>query len=129
MPDVVDPVQEIAELRALLAEREAELAVARAELTGARLRIEQYKAQLAKLRRMQFGRSSEKLDAQIEQLELLLEDLEEGEAPRSALAATRAPDQPRRERRQPVRRPLPDHLPREEIVHHPDAVCPSCGGT
>jgi transposase len=44
MPDVVDPVQEIAELRAVLAEREAELAVARAELTGARLRIEQYKA-------------------------------------------------------------------------------------
>jgi transposase len=29
------------------------------------LRIEQYKAQLAQLRRMQFGRSSEKLDAQI----------------------------------------------------------------
>jgi transposase len=65
MNDATDPTQEIAELRALLAEREAELAVARAELTGARLQIEQYKAQLAKLRRMQFGRSSEKLDAQI----------------------------------------------------------------
>ena len=55
MNDAADPVQEIAELRALLAEREAELAVARAELTRARLRIEQYQAQLAKLRRMQFG--------------------------------------------------------------------------
>lgn len=51
MPDAVDPVQELAELCALLVEREAELAVARAELTGARLRIEQYKAQLAALRR------------------------------------------------------------------------------
>ena len=40
MPDAADPVQEIAELRALLAEREAELAVARAELNRARLRIE-----------------------------------------------------------------------------------------
>jgi transposase len=129
MPNAIDPAQEIAELRALLAEREAELAVARAELTGARLRIEQYKAQLAKLRRMQFGRSSEKLDAQIEQLELMLEDLEESEAARTAPAGTREPDQPRRERRQPVRRPLPDHLPREEIVHHPNAVCPGCGGT
>jgi transposase len=69
MPDAADPVQEIAELRALLAEREAELAEARAELTGARLRIEQYKAQLAQLRRMQFGRSSEKLDTRIQQLE------------------------------------------------------------
>jgi transposase len=116
MPDAADPVQEIAELRVLLAEREAELAQARAELTGARLRIEQYKAQLAQLRRMQFGRSSEKLDTQIQQLELMLEDLEESEAARTALTAKRALDQPRRERRQPVRRPLPDHLPREEVV-------------
>lgn len=129
MPDAADPAQEIAELRAVLAEREAELAVVRAELTGARLRIEQYKAQLAKLRRMQFGRSSEKLDTQIQQLELMLEDLEEGEAARTASIASREPDQPRRDRRQPVRRPLPDHLPREEIVHHPGSVCPGCGGT
>ena len=129
MPEAADPVQQIAELRTLLAAREAELAVARAELTGARLRIEQYKAQLARLRRMQFGRSSEKLDTQIEQLELMLEDLEEGEAVRPAPAAPHAPDQPRRERRQPVRRPLPDHLPREEIVHDPASVCPGCGGT
>src|SRR5579863_8646966 len=129
MPNAVDPVQEIAELRALLAEREAELAVARAELTGARLRIEQYKAQLAQLRRMQFGRSSEKLDSQIRQLELMLEDLEEGEAARTAPAAQREPDRPRRERRQPMRRPLPDHLPREEVVHDPGAICPGCGGT
>jgi transposase len=28
-----------------------------------------------------------------------------------------------------VRRPLPDHLTREEIVHHPGSVCPGCGGT
>jgi transposase len=129
MSDATDLTQEIAELRALLTEREAELAVAQAELTGARLQIEQYKAQLAKLRRMQFGRSSEKLDAQIEQLELMLEDLEEGEAARPASAAQRESGQPRRERRQPVRRPLPDHLPREEIVHHPGSVCPGCGGT
>ncbi len=129
MTDAADPVREIAELRAVLVEREAELAMARAELTGARLRIEQYKAQLAQLRRMQFGRSSEKLDTPIQQLELMLEDLEEGEAAQTASAAPRALDQPRRERRQPVRRPLPDHLPREEIMHHPGRVCPGCGGT
>jgi transposase len=129
VPNTIDPIQEIAELRTLLAEREAELAVARAELAGAKLRIEQYQAQLAKLRRMQFGRSSERLNSQIEQLELMLEDLEEGEAARAAPAAQREPGQPRRERCQPVRRPLPDHLPREEIVHHPGSVCPGCGGT
>jgi transposase len=27
-----------------------------------------------------------------------------------------------------VRRPLPDHLPREEIIHAPNEVCPACGG-
>jgi transposase len=129
MPDAADPVQQIAELRALLAEREAELAAARAELTGARLRIEQYKAQLAQLRRMQFGRSSEKLDTQIEQLELMLEDLEEGGAVLPPSAVHRAPGQPCHERRQPVRRPLPAHLPREEIEHHPASICPGCGGT
>jgi len=126
MTAAADPVQEIAELRARLAEREAELAVAQAELTGARLQIEQYKAQLAQLRRMQFGRSSEKLDTRIAQLELMLEDLEEGEAARPAQRVT---DQLSRERRQPVRRPLPDHLPREEIIHDPGSVCPGCGST
>jgi len=128
---VNDAAGEIAELRARLAEREAELATARAELTGARLLIEHYKAQLGKLRRMQFGRSSEKLDAQIAQLELMLEDLEEGEAGRTASPMIPDSDQavhPKRERRQPVRRPLPDHLPREEIVHSPSDVCPRCGG-
>jgi len=128
---MIDSAEEIAQLRALLAEREAELASARAELTGAKLLIEQYKAQLAKLRRMQFGRLSEKLDAQIHQLELMLEDLEEGEAARTAPSLS-GPDElgrRSRERRQPVRRPLPDHLPREEIVHSPGDVCPGCGGT
>ena len=129
MSNAADPTHEIAELRAWLAQREAELAVARAELTGARLQIEQYKAQLAKLRRMQFGRSSEKIDAEIGQLELILEDLEEGEAARRASATQHAPSQSRRDRRQAVRRPLPDHLPREAVVHHPGSACPGCGGT
>src|SRR5205823_9693856 len=26
------------------------------------------------------------------------------------------------------RRPLPEHLPRTEIVHEPSCVCPACGG-
>jgi transposase len=126
----MDGLEEIATLRAALAEREAELATARAELTGAHLLIAQYKAQLHKLRRMQFGRSSEALDEKIHQLELKLEDLEESETARIAAAGRRPKtDQPERERRQPVRRPLPDHLPREEIIHAPQEICPACGGT
>lgn len=88
-----DSAQEIARLRAALAEREAELASARAELTGARLLIERYRLELAALRRQRFGASSEKLDGRIAQLELLLEDLEEGEA---AAPARGGPDRPRR---------------------------------
>jgi transposase len=122
----MDAASQIADLRAKLAEREAELATARAELTGAHLLIEQYKAQLHKLRRMKFGQSSEVLDAQIHQLELQLEDLEEAEA--SAKAAV-TPNRPSTARLQPVRRPLPAHLPREEIIHPAGDVCPGCGGT
>ena len=46
--------------------------------------IEQLKLLIAKLRRMQFGRSSEKLDRQIEQLELRLEALQQNDAERVA---------------------------------------------
>ncbi len=120
----MDAATEIIHLRAQLAEREAELAAKSAELSGAYLLIEQYKAQLHKLRRMQFGRSSEALDAQIEQLELRLEDLEETEAARVSAAP-----RPRPVRAPALRKPLPAHLPREEVVHPADDVCPACGGT
>jgi len=125
----MDGLEDITALRAALAEREAELAAARAELTGAHLLIAQYKAELHKLRRMRFGRSSEALDAQIEQLELKLEDLEESEAARTAPARAPKTDKPDQERRQPKRRALPDHLPREDVIHAPVEVCPDCGGT
>jgi transposase len=85
--------------------------------------IEHLKAQLARLRRQQFGRSSEKIDREVEQLELQLEDLEESAAARLPLRLRATPDTAK-----PVRRPLPDHLPREEVVHQPACACPSCGG-
>jgi transposase len=73
---------------------------------------------------MQFGRSSEKLDRQIEQLELRLDDLREGEGARAAEHSAGSPEPALK----PVRRPLPEHLPREEITHAADCVCPKCGG-
>ena len=72
--------QLIAEKEALLAERDRLIAVRDAELYSKTLQIEHLKAQLAVLRRARFGRSSEKLDREIEQLELLLGELEEGVA-------------------------------------------------
>ena len=60
-----------------------------AQLTTRTAEIEHLKLQIAKLRRMQFGRKSEKLDHQIEQLKLQLEDLQadDAEAERAMPAA------------------------------------------
>src|ERR1700686_1337245 len=76
--------------------------------------IEHLKLLIAKLRRMQFGRKSEKLDRQIEQLELRLDELQAtpGENTVAAHApAGVAPDA--NVAVKPARKPLPEHLPRE----------------
>ena len=124
--DSDDLPSDIESLRTLLIEQTAELTNLRRAVHHRDLQIEKLKLQLAKLKRMQFGRSSEKLAQQIEQLELLIEALETPTA--EVLQSRRAG-----ESRQPAKvRALPDHLPREEIVHAPiaDAACscPSCGG-
>ena len=89
------------------------------------------------LRRARFGRSSEKLDRQIEQLELALGELEESKAQSAAgqeAAMAHQQDEttpvvPRPQKGVPVRKPLPEHLPRERVEHPTACVCPSCGGT
>ena len=65
------PDAEIAALRALLAERDAVLSERDAELRNATFEIEKLKVQLATLRRDRYGKSSEKLTAEIGQLEML----------------------------------------------------------
>jgi hypothetical protein len=54
----------------------AALAAAKAELAARDLLIETLRVQIARMRRMAFGASSEKLSAEIAQLELALEELE-----------------------------------------------------
>jgi phage shock protein A len=54
----------------------AMICVQHAELVSHRSQIERLELLIAKLRRMQFGQSSEKVERQIEQLELKLEELE-----------------------------------------------------
>jgi|SRR5689334_1629863 Transposase C of IS166 homeodomain len=82
--------------------------------------IEHLKLLILKLKRMQFGPSSEKLARHIDQLELRLEDLETNRASQpmslvleSILAVSK-----------PARRPLPAELPRETVTLPPngDAV-------
>jgi transposase len=116
LPDDVDSLKQL-------------VMAALAALKTKTLEIEKLKVQLMRLRRMQFGRSSEKLAGEIAQLELALEELE-GSAAESPAPLVEEPLQAApTERRKPARRALPEHLPREEVVHAPPAACPACGGT
>jgi transposase len=125
----------IAEKETLLADRDRVIAVRDAELYAKTLQIEHLKAQLTLLRRARFGRSSEKLDREIEQLELLLGELEESAAESNARTeqAKKEPAGPTRatsaDRKPGGRKPLPAHLPREQVTHAPAAACACCGGT
>jgi len=120
-----------------LERKDIEIAANAAEIYAKTLHIEKLKMQLATLRRARFGRSSEKLDREIEQLELLIGELEQDAAAEDARASTTdpaaktAPKAPAKthQRKQPVRTPLPAHLPRETVIHEPACTCPGCGST
>ena len=112
---------------ARIAALETSLALANAALAARDLLIDTLRGQIARLRRMQFGASSEKLGREIAQLELALEELET----ESAVPDVEAAASDVSVRTTPVRA-LPDHLPREDVVHEPASgacTCPDCGGT
>ncbi len=111
---------------ARIAELEAALAASRADVTARDLLIETMRVQLARLRRMQFGASSEKLTHDIAQLELALEELEA----EAVVVHEQRTDVAKVERPVPVRA-LPGHLPRDEQRIEPEqgnCTCPDCGG-
>ncbi len=95
----------------------------KAMLLAAGAELEQLRMQVARLRRMAFGRSSERLTREADQLELGLEESEAEAAATATPAINRA-----RDAAKPYRQPLPDHLPREDVVHGGPCVCPDCGG-
>ncbi len=98
--------------------------------------IEHLKLVIEKYRRMIFGRKSEKLTGQLEQLELRLEELEIAQAADEAAQDAKEASQQSsaqtatKPRRRSARKPLPEDLPREVITHlPPHSCCPDCGGT
>ena len=131
MPDTSSLPDDIATLKALLMQRDSEVLQLRSTVTTLEqalsvrtLEIEQLKLQIAKLKRMHFGRKSEKIHRKIEQLETRLEDLvaDEG-ASEQELPATSAPAHARAARQQ-----LPAHLPRDDRIYEPvETVCLQCG--
>jgi transposase len=131
-----DTASENARLRAALAASEARAEVAESELAQARAvvstseaMIKHLKLEIAKLRRDHYGHSSERSARLIDQMEMQLEELEaaatedEIEATRLAKTTTVAGF----ERRRPVRKPFPEHLPRERVVIAAPTACSCCG--
>ena len=125
-----------AEARARAAETEAASAVAEATraqavLTSSEAVIAALKFEILKLRRELYGQKSERKARLLDQLELQLEELEatatEDEL-RAEQAAARASTSVRTfTRRRPVRKPFPEHLPRERVVIEAPATCDCCG--
>ncbi|KVK85506.1 IS66 family transposase [Burkholderia sp. MSMB1498] len=127
--DALSPEQ----LRALAAhlivqvtEQEREAGERERELQYRQTRIDQLTHELSVLKRLQFGKRSERLDA--EQMSLLDEaidaDLAALEAELEQLQPATTAAEPRQ---QPKRVPLPSKLPRTDIHHEPEDTTCQCG--
>jgi transposase len=94
--------------------------------------IEHLKLQIEKLKRAIYGPRAERTARLLEQMELHLEELETA-ATEDELAAERAAGEvkamnvPGFTRNRPVRKPFPEHLPRERVVLPGPTACDCCG--
>lgn len=133
---------DIAELKRLLLAKDTELLAQSSELAAAKnglivtqLTIEKLKAQLAKLRREKFGSSSERIERVIAQLELALEEAEaakaeaEAAAPQPPASEAPSPDVQTAQPEKKKRRQFPPEFVRRDVVHKPEGICKTCGGT
>jgi len=125
LPDSVAELQAMIALRdAGIETRDQKLSIYGDEIRARDFEIEKLKHQLAGLRRDRFGSKSESLD----QLDLALEEKEIAQAAETPATGddSEAEDTPKRK---PRRKPLPEHLQRNEQVLSPGDECGSCGGT
>lgn len=112
--------------RASLAEQGGEIERLRLDMAERDIEIERLKAQIDKLKRMQFGRKSEQLGRQIERLETELEELTAGRGAADVRRA-RASGAGIPMGTASHKEALPPHLPREEHELEPEPGCPKCG--
>ncbi|MEL6286503.1 MAG: IS66 family transposase [Pseudomonadota bacterium] len=132
--DTLDLPNDPAVLKAMIAALQAENDKMSATLRAHDLLVQSLRIRIAKLQKQAFGSSSEKIEREIEQLELALEDLQvalaeatdtasDEDAEEESSAATAA-DHPK-----PRRRPcVADGTPRERRELDPGDTCPDCGG-
>ena len=127
----------LAATEARLIEAEDKLASANHQLSSNDTLIAHLKLVIARMRHDKYGPRSERSARLLDQMELQLEELEanvteddlaaEEAASRSAVAGV-SNIKPY-ERRKPVRKPFPAHLPRERVVVPGSSCCACCGGT
>src|SRR5215471_11339289 len=116
-------------LKALILAQHEQLLHKDEQLTSRDEEIERLKLLIAKLRRMEFGRKSEKLDWEIEQLELKLDELESSRAQQRAACTSPIAASDVHPATKRARQSLPAHLPRETHKILPkQETCPDCSG-
>jgi transposase len=119
-------------LKALVIAMHSESLEQHKELMSNTHEIEHLKLVIEKYRWMIFGRKSEKLTGELEQLEFRLEELETAQAVEDVAEAAQPPATlaASKRRSRPARKPLPEDLPREVVTHlPPHNCCPDCGGS
>jgi len=130
LPD--DPIA----LKAMVAALQAQNTALSATVRVFEQHIADLQLRIAKLKRQAFGKRSEKVEREIEQLELALEGMliakaeassaqpsDEDDAPQPAQPAVAAERAPRRRPR------VSAEAPRERRELDPGSACPDCGGT
>jgi transposase len=125
----VTPSETIEALTAALAAERAARQEAEARASGAEALVAYDKLLIARLRREQYGQSSERGRKLLDQLELQLEEAVARAAEDEAAAAPADGTTVRPfTRKKPVRTPFPAHLPCERVVIPGPTACPCCGG-
>jgi transposase len=119
----------IAVYSGIIATREQELAAQKQQIAELSILNEKLKFELARYRRLRFGRHSEAIGS--EQMKLWEAELEADIAAlRSRMQRAQeaiAPDLKTHEKVTPKRAPLPDHLPRVEKRLEPESTVCACG--
>ena len=116
-------------LKAALADERAARQQAEARASGAEATVAHLKLLIARMKREQYGQSSERGRHLLDQLELQLEELEASAAEDEAVAMpVDTASVVSFTRKKPVCAPVPAHLPRERVVIAGPSACPCCGG-
>jgi transposase len=110
----------------------AEVVAARVQRSEDQALILHQKILIEKLKRDLYGPRSERTQRLLDQLELQLEEAEAAiteDDIAAEQAAAKAAKPSSFTRKQPVRRPLPAHLPRERVIVPGPSSCLCCGGS